>query len=226
MGLAIMALGCLALAPVALTNEADSGSGDLQQQLEAAEAHVSALRLSLLEEQVRKAHQRGRGRQEEEAFLSAVVEGAGTLASQRPTSDVPGQPVPFWASQPVRPGETMLLGVTFMGNDTKMELSQPPGDWLAASPAGVTEYGCALTVPAKFAYAPFEVRAGGGAALAVNRPVPWFAFGDQGERATPGGWVRIVGEAIGLDIPSQLIIRTSGPPATTHILTARSARRG
>jgi len=207
----------------------------LQRQLDAAEARVHAAEAEAAElrAKLRRLPQEPQPTTTEPqpttTTLAPPGPAAATAASRRPTSNVTGQPVAFWASQPVKPAETLLLGVTFMGSGTQIELRQLPGDWTVARPVNgsVTAYGCAVTVPTGFAYAPFEVRAGGsaGAALAVNRPSPWFAFGDAGERATPGGWVRIVGEAIGLDKPSTLVLRAASGGAA-HALAARSSPGG
>eukprot|EP01050_Picozoa_sp_SAG11_P037139 SAG11_NODE_14503_length_609_cov_2.166667_1_plen_120_part_01 len=97
-----------------------------------------------------------------------------------------------WASEPVEPGAVALLAVVGMTNVTKIELRQGSGAWAAAATVGVTKYGCAVTVPASFANAEFEVRAGGGAPFSVNVARPWYSFGDSGSFGTPGGWVRIV----------------------------------
>lgn len=39
----------------------------------------------------------------------------------------------------------------------------------------------------------FEVSVGGSHALPINLPSPWWWQGDQGARATPGGWLRVFG---------------------------------
>jgi hypothetical protein len=130
----------------------------------------------------------------------------------------------------------MLLAVTFMTNSTTIELRQGGSGWAAAETAGVTNAGCAVVVPPAFNYAEFEVRAtspasrsdGDGTApapaLAVNRPSAWFAFGDRGDTATAGGWLRIVGEAISLERPSALALRQHGQPP--HTIAARAAPDG
>ena len=245
----MLPLPLLAAALLAVAVGCSANTTNLQQQLYAAEARVLAaeaeaaeLRLRLLQEQQKvvaatkeeeQSLSDGDGHRQRNQIISHAAESVGgapaSTATRNPSSDMARQPVAFWASQPIRPGETMLVGVTHMSNTTQIELRQIPGDWIATSPVGVTSYGCAVAVPASFRYAPFEVRAGGtgGAAapLAVNRPSPWFAFADQGERATPGGWVRIVGEAIGLSRPSTLVLR-SRTSALSHELEARLTADG
>jgi hypothetical protein len=110
-------------------------------------------------------------------------------------------PTVHWVSEPVEPGALALLAVVGMTNATKIELRQGAGAWTGAKTTGVTKYGCTVTVPAYFSTAQFDIRADGGAPFAANVARPWFAFGDSGSFATPGGWVRIVGEAISLGAP-------------------------
>ena len=98
----------------------------------------------------------------------------------------------------VEPGAPALLAVVGMTNSTDIEMRQGSGAWVAAKATGVTQYGCVVTVPSTFELGPFDVRAGGGAAFTANAARPWFHFGDGGSFSTPGGWVRIVGDAIGL----------------------------
>jgi hypothetical protein len=96
------------------------------------------------------------------------------------------------------------------GNSTKIEVSQgSSGQWTAAETVGITKYGCTITVPATFENSEFSIRADGGAAFSANVARPWFVFGDSGSFATPGGWARVVGEAInlGADTKTPSILR-------------------
>lgn len=114
-----------------------------------------------------------------------------------------------WASEPVTPGSEALLAVVGMTNATKIEVRQGSGQWTAAATMGVTKYGCTITVPATFENSEFSIRADGGDPFAANVARPWFVFGDSGSFATPGGWARVVGEAInlGADTKSPSILR-------------------
>ena len=193
---------------------------ELQRQLDAAQARAAQAQAEAarLREQLELL-----GQQYHPQESSAVVP---STATRHPSSEVAGAPVAWWASQPVRPGEMLLLAVTNMENSTKIELRQGGGGWTAATPLGITDHGCTVAVPAGFRYAEFEVRANGGAAaLAVNRPSPWFVFGDGGEKASRGGWIRVVGEAIGLEHSSTLILRSAGGGPLLS-LTARTAPDG
>eukprot|EP00039_Didymoeca_costata_P023790 m.8277 g.8277 ORF g.8277 m.8277 type:complete len:915 (-) comp3864_c0_seq1:40-2784(-) len=113
-------------------------------------------------------------------------------------------PVVTWASVPVEPGHHMLLAVVGMTNSTLIEAQQDGGQWIPLSVNGVTDYGCAVTVPTTFNAGPFLVRASNSlkdtkapmTPFQVNVVQPWFAFGDRGSSSSPGGWLRIVGEAV------------------------------
>ena len=217
----LVALVAALLLPSGAGAGAVDAGPELQRQLDAAEARAAqaqaeAARLREQLEQLEQEHH------PQESSRGAVP----STATRHPTSEVAGAPVAWWASQPVRPGEMLLLAVTNMENTTKIELRQSGGGWVAATPLGITDHGCTVAVPAGFRYAEFEVRANGGAAaLAVNRPSPWFVFGDGGERASPGGWIRVVGEAIGLEHSSTLILRSAGGGPLLS-LTARTAPDG
>ena len=132
-------------------------------------------------------------------------------------------PTVHWASEPVEPGAAALLAVVGMSNATKIELRQGGGAWAAVDAIGVTKYGCTVTVPASFANAEFQVRADGGEPFSANVARPWYSFGDSGSFATPGGWVRIVGEAINLGggsgTPS--VLRLEGGSGPAQELVAR-----
>ena len=58
---------------------------------------------------------------------------------------------------------------------------------------------CTPRLPRTYALGEFEVRAGpAGAPFLANIARPWFTFGDGGDHATTGGWVRVMGEALAL----------------------------
>ena len=107
-----------------------------------------------------------------------------------------------WASVPVEPGAPVLLAVAGMTNTTTIETRQASvsPEWTTAETMGVTRYGATITLPAHYAAAWFEIRAGAEDATpyTANVAEPWFLFGDGGSSSSPGGWVRVVGEAIAI----------------------------
>jgi hypothetical protein len=107
------------------------------------------------------------------------------------------QPVVFWASDPVRPGEAVVIVGHGLGDEPTVELARLPDDQSPASDSPLTwpEDGQTLDVlqassrslkvlvpagwrPGVFAY---RVTGPGGSALGMlNRPRVWWAQGDLG----------------------------------------------
>ena len=136
-------------------------------------------------------------------------------------------PTVTWVSEPVEPGAPALLAVVGMANATVIETRQgKAGAWATAEKSGVTQYGCVITVPTSYALGTFEIRADSGAPFAANVARPWFHFGDGGSFSSPGGWVRIVGDAIGispLSASSVLRLTPAGSATTTGVVAASAA---
>ena len=124
-------------------------------------------------------------------------------------------PVIIWASDPVRPGETVVVRGDAFGRKAKVEVSvSGQGDWKPAEilqqtertlkfvlpkelPAGVVSY--RIQVDGSFS----EVRK-------LNAPQVWWIQGDQVESATPGGWIRLFGLKLGLKKGAKVILRNDG----------------
>ena len=109
-----------------------------------------------------------------------------------------------WVSEPVLPGETALalvVGSVALANNSVVEVRTATtinSDWQVVEADGFTAAGCAFTLPNTFAAGAFDVRIDGGTPYHANQPRPWFVFADQGRSGTPGGWARVIGEAITL----------------------------
>jgi hypothetical protein len=119
----------------------------------------------------------------------------------------------FWASDPVRPNETVLL----QGNDfggavveaARLEDGKPTAPAAAVKAKRWTRLpvlqgsDCSLkfVLPADWPLGVFACRvtAGGVSSppVLVNAPDPWWLQGDRGESATPGGWLRVFGKSLG-----------------------------
>ena len=124
-------------------------------------------------------------------------------------------PVVIWASDPVRPGETVVVRGDAFGRKAKVEVSiSGQGEWKQAEvlqqtertlkfvlpkelPAGVVSY--RIQVDGSFS----EVRK-------LNAPQVWWIQGDQVESATPGGWIRLFGLNLGLKKGAKVILRNDG----------------
>ncbi len=137
---------------------------------------------------------------------------AGLLPSQ-------AAPVVFWASSPVRPGEVaMLIGEGF-GAAPKVTVAVAADDGGAVGrpqPAEVMQgddQAVKFVVPAGLAAGVHQYRVQGadGAVTGwLNRPALWWAQGDQGPAATPGGWLRLFGVGLGQEA-AKAAISLTGP---------------
>lgn len=124
-------------------------------------------------------------------------------------------PVVFWASDPVRPGEAAMAIGDLFGDAPAVELARLP-DGRPGDPAqqevswparGVklealqaNAQSVKFVVPKDFDAGLYAVRVttrGGSAVRVLNRPQLWWAQGDGGTTATPGGWVRAFGKNLG-----------------------------
>jgi hypothetical protein len=122
----------------------------------------------------------------------------------------------FWASQPVRPGElVMLYGGGFRRRDEievwripdrattprgKPSLA-PPQRPLAVKPVQASESCVKFLLPAGLKPGLFACRVHGGASntALLNRPDAMWLQGDAGLSASPGGWVRVLGNCLSLE---------------------------
>jgi hypothetical protein len=126
-------------------------------------------------------------------------------------------PVVFWSSDPVGPGETVLAVGAGFGDRPTVEVARladgpvggPPGEIPAYPGAADTadmfqagDRSLKFLVPQTFKPGVFayRIRGSGGAATGLlNRPVIWWAQGDLGTSASPGGSLRVFGKNLGWD---------------------------
>ena len=116
-------------------------------------------------------------------------------------------PVVFWASDPVRPGEVVVVQGGRWGKQPKVEVSRPAETPTKGtetlSPLQCSDDSLTFLVPA--AWKPgiyrFEIQADGAKSAPVwlNAPDPWWQQGDWGKEASPGGWLRIFGKCLSFD---------------------------
>jgi hypothetical protein len=137
-------------------------------------------------------------------------------------------PCVFWASDPVAPGETVLVtGGGFGASPTiqTQRLDDGPAGPPTGKPSAWTGTGVAspaiqpsdnalkFTLPAALKPGLIAYRIAGkdGAVIGVlNRPAAWWALGDLGDTASPGGAVRVFGH--NLKAPGgQALIFLQGP---------------
>jgi hypothetical protein len=138
----------------------------------------------------------------------------------------------FWASDPVRPGETAMVVGEGFGPSPVIEVgSLDDGPAQGASGTGAFAPGNATRVKAlqaseqtlKFVVSEelkpgvMAVRISGRGQpvlLRLNAPQIWWAQGDLGQAASPGAWVRLLGKNLGTkpkDVPGEVRVRLEGP---------------
>jgi hypothetical protein len=147
----------------------------------------------------------------------------------------PDSPAIFWASDPVRPGEVVVLQGHFPpGTEVGVFTGWSYGDVNAPGrreplprppyrPVGVLQ---ASSECLKFLLPPAApvglvgcaVRVGQGEwrpGPTLNAPQPWWLQGDAGLEASPGGWLRVFGKCLSLgDKPSIRLVSPAGRAVT------------
>lgn len=126
------------------------------------------------------------------AFLSVLLTGHGILSAADPSI--------IWASDPVRPGETVVVRGDSFGESPGVEISGlQTGSWIPAKISQHTDRTLKFELPPDWQPGPFRFRIstdGGRSKSAesiVNSPTVWWMQGDDDHAATPGGWVRLFG---------------------------------
>ena len=126
-------------------------------------------------------------------------------------------PKVFWHSQPVGPDETVMVQGHAISPSTKVDtmrmLDADPGSPLPTTapyfdyqprrikPLSFGESILNFTIPKgwpKGVYAYRLLNDVQSSVYLVNAPDPWFIHGDQGNRATPGGWVAVYGNSLAI----------------------------
>lgn len=137
-------------------------------------------------------------------------------------------PTITWFSDPVRPGETVLLRGGDFGAAPALEFARLDDGKRSPLLQRLPVLQCAddalkFTIPADTAPGVFECRvvADGAtsATVLLNAPQVWWLQGDAGHPATPGGWVRVFGKCLG-ERPMVQLVPATGAPLT---LTAELA---
>ncbi len=154
------------------------------------------------------------------------------------------RPCIFWASDPVRPDETVLLQGSDFGTTAIVEIArlddaaagEPPDPprlareaqlsqikaWTPVPVLQGTDESLKFVVPADWAPGVFVCRITAGGATSdpalLNEPDPWWIQGDEGEAATAGGWLRVLGKSLTNPEPA-----ADQPPSTVPPGTAAGA---
>jgi len=122
----------------------------------------------------------------------------------------------FWASDPVRPEETVLVHGSDFSPDAVVEMARladakttAPADtlqisaWTKVPVLQGSDQGLKFAVPAAWKNGVFAYRLSAGGTstkpLLLNAPAPWWIQGDEGAAASPGGWLRIMGKSLAIE---------------------------
>ncbi|MCY2928537.1 MAG: glycosyl hydrolase family 28-related protein [Planctomycetota bacterium] len=123
-------------------------------------------------------------------------------------------PLIFWASDPIRPGETVLIQGHAFTHDVVVEASPAPGAPMRTLEIlGRSDQCLKALLPADWPPGAFALQvstAAGRASVLLNRPHTIWWVGDQGTRQTPGGTFRLCGRNL-LGDPTAVRVRLTGP---------------
>lgn len=132
-----------------------------------------------------------------------------------------GPPVFFWASAPAEPNETLLLLGGGLARVSAVDIRRVPDSdtppppeeqaWASCPTMQPADHSVKVVIPRTMRPGVYAVRASVGGATGdeflVNAADPWWHQGDEGQAATPGGWLRIFGTCLGFDREASLILR-------------------
>jgi hypothetical protein len=140
-----------------------------------------------------------------------------------------GESVVTWASDPVRPDETVLMRGTGFGTQPAVSFARcADGDPLTATAGELKSFtlptlqasddALKFTIPAGEQPGVFSCRVVvngvASAPVILNLPQCWWLQGDAGSSATPGGWLRIFGKCLGATAASvRVVLKDDKGPA-------------
>lgn len=151
------------------------------------------------------------------------------------------EPRVFWASDPVRPDETVLVQGSDFGAGATVEMARledgkasAPSDkleiakWTPVPVLQGSEQALKFVVPAAWKAGVFAYRVKAGTALTkpklLNAPDAWWVQGDEGPAASPGGWLRVMGKS--LAIPGAASVARLEPEHGTAVILKPTAADG
>lgn len=144
-------------------------------------------------------------------LMAAVVRAAGAET-----------PVVFWASDPVRPGEVVVVQGGRWGKQPQVELSRAEAANTESAetltPLQGSDDSLKFLVPASWKPGLYRlaIKAGDAksAPVVLNAPDPWWQQADWGQEASPGGWLRILGKCLSFDDHAAVLLRTGSQEFT------------
>lgn len=118
-----------------------------------------------------------------------------------------GEPVVFWASDPVGPDETALIVGDGLAKVETVEVARvadqaeraaPPAKGVKVVPMQVSNESLKFTIPKDMAQGVYRITLGNDLApiLDLNAPTIYWPQGDLGASSSPGGWLRVFGRNI------------------------------
>ncbi len=149
------------------------------------------------------------------------------------TTSAIAAPQVFWASDPIRPGETVLLRGAGFGEHPVVEVARLadgtaaeaslkapawPGGGQRVEALQASDKSLKFTLPAELKPGLYAYRVTGpegGVVGLLNRPAVWWAQGDTGPGASPGGWLRLFGKNLAGPDGGKATVRLTGPQAVS-----------
>lgn len=143
-------------------------------------------------------------------------------------------PLIIQASDPVRPDEAVLVIGDAFGKGASVELAAlpdgpataprdqaapAPKNWERIQPLQGDERSLKFVVPKAWSQGVWacRIRQGGvvSESVILNAPTAWWWNGDQGETATPGGWLRVFGKSLNFGGESLALLRAADGKSVT-----------
>ena len=158
-----------------------------------------------------------------EGSINAPTEGSMKLSSVAPSV--------FWISDPVLPGEVVMLVGANWGDKPLVELNwlqdgkqgMPVSESPAAiqkssviKPLQVTSSSLKFLIPTSWKPGVYSFQIVSGEARSepamINQPDSWWQQGDWGREASPGGWLRVFGKCLSINGKSLISLKGPGSP--------------
>jgi len=147
-------------------------------------------------------------------FVAVALLGEGMAGAEAPQI--------IWASEPVRPDETLVLAGEGFTSESVVELSEEvdeSGAWKTLTPVAMTRESLKVVLPKKGSQKIWACRVRNGDRVSpvewLNEPTAWWWCGDAGQTVTPGGWLRVFG--LSMDMKGENVLTLtprSGKPVS------------
>lgn len=147
-------------------------------------------------------------------------------------------PVVYWASDPVGPDDTVMVSGGEFGHAPRVELvplpaaktwqADPwPADATAVEVLQPSEESVKFIIPKDWTPGAYAFRVvtevGASAPVLLNAPTVYWAQGDQGTEASPGGWIRVFGRCMSVRQELQPKLTLVGDDGNARELAAAQA---